>query len=130
MNRNDVIKGLQCCSQGMNYADMECSKCPYKETNDDYDCSNLLMADALEYINESDEIRAFYVEKLDDILAELKDRPNVVRCGECIYFDDMTELGQGMICTYHSIDDYEGGYEHYFYTAKEGYCAWAERGEE
>ena len=125
MNKSDMIKGLQCCSQGRNGADAECGSCPYVENT--LECKEVLITDALEYINESDEIRAFYVEKLDDMLAELKDRPNVVRCGECIYFNDLTDLGQGMFCAYHSVEDYEGGYEHYFYITPEAYCAWGER---
>ena len=56
MNRNDVIKSLECCSQGIGGADEECSRCPYSDNG--YDCSSRLMADALEYIK-------FYVEKMD-----------------------------------------------------------------
>jgi len=51
MNRNDVIKGLQCCSQGRNGADAECGSCPYN--NNSMDCGENLMADALELVKRS-----------------------------------------------------------------------------
>ena len=128
MNRNDVIKGLECCSQGRNGADAECGSCPYVENA--LECKEVLIADALEYINESDDVRAFYVEKLDDMLAELKDRPDVVRCGECMYFSDLTDVGKGMLCTYHSEYGIDMELRCCFYTHPDGYCAWGERVEE
>ena len=50
MNRNDVIKGLQCCSQWHNGADAGCGSCPYIENT--LECKETLAADALEYISE------------------------------------------------------------------------------
>ena len=60
MNRNDVIEGRQCCSQGRNGADAECGNCPYN--NNSMECGENLMADALEYI---------------------RSIPDIVRCGKC-----------------------------------------------
>ena len=80
MNRNDVIKGLECCTQGINYADRECGDCPYAWMSE---CDTNLMIDALEYIHRSEEARKMLVEKGDEMLQTLKDLPDVVRCGDC-----------------------------------------------
>ena len=52
MEREKVIEGLECCSQGRNGADAECGICPYN--NNSMDCNENLMADALELIKALD----------------------------------------------------------------------------
>ena len=79
MNRNDVIKGLECCLNGDDLG--HCDDCPYN-TNSIH-CDDKLIADALEYIQHSEEVRADLVERMDGLLAAVKDFPDVVRCCEC-----------------------------------------------
>ena len=125
--REKVIKGLECCKQGVNFADAVCGECPYRDGTDE--CIAILMADALEYIKESDDIRAFYVEKMDMLLAELKDRPDVVRCCECKYAH-LTYAGEVKYCDRISMPDDEGDYGYALYLPGDFYCACGERMEE
>lgn len=48
VDREKVIKGLECCTQGVNGADPICSECPYNENK--MDCDYDMMADALELL--------------------------------------------------------------------------------
>ena len=81
MNRNDVIKGLECCI--WKEENGKCEQCPYHialcVNKDAYQ----LKTDALEYIHRSEEARKMLVEKGDEMLQTLKDLPDVVRCGDC-----------------------------------------------
>ena len=51
----------------------------------------------------------------------------VVRCKDCLYFCDMSNMGKGYQCSYHSVIRSDGELENIFYTAPEAYCAWGER---
>ena len=62
-------------------------------------------------------------------VVKTSDRIDVIRCCDCIYFNDMSDLGKSSYCelhTNHSIDEVN---ELYFYTQPNGYCAWADRNE-
>ena len=45
MTREEVIRGLECCKEGVSYTDPICGKCPYREEG--VDCVPILAADAL-----------------------------------------------------------------------------------
>ena len=51
----------------------------------------------------------------------------VVRCRDCLYFCDMSDMGKTDQCTYHSVMGADGEIENMFYTTPEAYCAWGER---
>lgn len=104
MNRNDLLKGLECCKQGVGYADGDCMICPY---NGPYDCFHTLAGDALEYIHNSEEARKLLVEEADLMLATLKDLPDVVRCGDCqhCYFaSNRVKAEQSYACSEHGFN--------------------------
>ena len=72
MDMENVIKGLELCSDALYCADpnSRCSQCPYRTKDmtgtDERNCSDILMADALEL---------------------LKEQEAVVRCKDCKYYD-------------------------------------------
>ena len=118
MNRNDMIKGLQCCSQGRNGADAECGSCPYIENT--LECKETLAADALEYIQRSEEVRADLVERMDELLATVKDMPDVVRCCECIHSEAW--YADKRLCSLWDEDGID--------VFNDGFCNYGTRGEE
>ena len=62
MNRHEVIKGLECCVQGINYADRVCGECPYAGIGD---CDNWLMRDALDQLQQYDKDHVELVNQVD-----------------------------------------------------------------
>lgn len=51
-------------------------------------------------------------------------RVNVVRCRDCVYFNDMRDLGKDCFCDLHSVKDTEGDIAHFFDVDPNAYCAW------
>ena len=54
------------------------------------------------------------------------ERVDVVRCRDCKYWNDMSDLGKSSYCELHSFYPVNGD-EHIFYTGPDGYCSGAER---
>lgn len=48
----------------------------------------------------------------------------VVRCRDCVYFNDMRDLGKDCFCDLHSVKDTEGDIAHFFDVDPNAYCAW------
>ena len=48
----------------------------------------------------------------------------VCRCSDCVYFNDMRDLGKDCFCELHSVTDAEGDIAHFFDVEPDGYCAW------
>lgn len=74
----------------------------------------------------------YYLGGLCDVIDEIKDTAAVdavpvIRCQDCLYFCDMSDMGKGYQCSYHSVMGPDGEIENMFYTAPEAYCAWGER---
>lgn len=67
MKRAEVIKGLECCKQGVNLADARCGSCPYA---DRVDCDKRLMADALDQLKQYNKDHVELVNQVD-ILAKM-----------------------------------------------------------
>ncbi len=81
IDREKVIKGLECCSQMSGYV---CQKCPYAS-----DCNDLsagiphLASDALELLKEQQETIASFQGTIYKLNAELEKQPEVIQCGDC-----------------------------------------------
>jgi len=56
-------------------------------------------------------------------------RVNVCRCRDCVYFNDMSDMGKSSFCDLHT--DHSDGVEfeeaRLFYTNPDGYCAWGDK---
>lgn len=81
MTEEQIKKGLECCSANSN---VNCDDCPYNELRA-YHCCNTLMQDALKLIQQH--------------------KPNVVKCKDCVSWEDATLNSKGqMICPKSRMD--------------------------
>lgn len=91
MNRHETIKGLECCVQGINYADRLCGECPYADNGE---CDNNLMRDALDQLRQYDKDHVELVDQVDKLAKMLRklnnaywieehDRERHWRCSNC-----------------------------------------------
>lgn len=56
------------------------------------------------------------------------DRVSVVRCRDCVYFNDMSDMDKPSFCALHSDHEDDGDVcARLFYTNPDGYCAWGDR---
>ena len=53
----------------------------------------------------------------------------VVRCRNCVHFNDMRDLGKNCFCDLHSVKDTEGDIAQFFDVEPDGYCAWGYSGD-
>ena len=84
MDREKVIKGLECCQQGFDCAE----DCPYL-----MDCNDLM--------------KPMFIELAKDALALLKEQPEIVRCKdckECYFASNRIQSEQTFACGKHGID--------------------------
>ena len=83
-DRENVIKGLELCSDALYCADpsSRCSQCPYRTKDmtgtDERNCSDILMADALAMLKEQEA-----VEPIPFFTETGAESPNYVICGHC-----------------------------------------------
>lgn len=59
-------------------------------------------------------------------VVKISDRVDVIRCKNCLYFNDMSDIGKSSFCWLHSDHSEDDGDGRLFYTNPDGYCAWAD----
>lgn len=67
------------------------------------------------------------VRVLEAAAKEIADAAPVVRCKDCLYFCDMSEMGKTDLCSFHSEIGPCGEIQSPFYTIPEAFCAWSEQ---
>ena len=128
MDREKVIKGLECCCEHIK--GMNCDNCPYDEEQTEINqCTSALAYDALELLKEQEA----EIEKLTRYINGFsRDAIPVVRCKDCKHRPTQTEPGKegftldfpDAMCPCGCEDGYYS-----WYPKDDWFCAYGERAE-
>lgn len=109
-----VIKGLECCKHGSAGCTMNC---PYDMP---YDCTNILMTDALELLKKQDRLLCKQQKVIDKLQADYAmlrhkflEKTQIVRCKDCKH-GYKCEDSEFILC----VHPFSDGHKH----TKEWYC--------